>query len=54
MRGTSVCFVLKGSVCVCLCLCVCVGKQVWTSQRCCWRFSARPLGERAEGCKGDL
>lgn len=40
--------------CECVRVCVCmwsVGKRVWTSKRYCWRFSARPLGKRAEGCK---
>lgn len=39
-------------LCACLCLCVCVcyvGKRVWTSQRYCWRFSARPSGGGGEG-----
>lgn len=47
MRGMR--SVLNASVCACVCLCV--GERVWTSQRYCWRFSARPLGRRAEGCK---
>lgn len=38
-------------VCFCMYVCVCVVKRVWTSQRYCWRFSAGPLGKRADGCK---
>lgn len=53
MGGIWMCLVLNASVCAFRCLCpyVCVGKRVWTSQRYCWRFSARPWEKRAEGCK---
>lgn len=55
--GGSFACALKASVCVlyvyACCLCAWyVGKQVWTFQHYCWRFSARRVQEkRAEGCK---